>query len=107
MRTIYQEELRNLTYEQVKAVTAGGEVLTAVFEKPAGSRILRFLDNESRYIASDRSFASRLRYLIAGIASRPDPSFVALWNRAIIDGYRVEEVHEEENLVTVRFSCPV
>jgi hypothetical protein len=104
MREITWHALDEMSYEQVKALTTGGEEFFVLLPIIEGSRTQRFLEIEANYLSGSRSIRERLRYFWGVLRSKPPIQFLSLWNRALMDGFRVVNVGMREADVAFYFA---
>lgn len=94
MRAYRYDNLLEVSHSGIAEITANPDTFKIIAEGKAGRRICLFLENERLFAVSDKSLVSRLKYVAAGLRGMLIPNFMPLWNRALMDGFRVERIEQ-------------
>lgn len=91
MKSYRYEELTKLSSQELSDL-AKLNGFAIIAKADVEERIVRFLENESRYRNSSRRLRDRLHYLLGGRHGFAVIPFVTLWNSAKINGLDVAQV---------------
>lgn len=106
MRVYMYKDLLEVSHSGIAEITANPEAFKVVAEEKPGLRICLFLENEQSFAASDKSFVHRLKYVAGGLRGMLIPNFMPLWNRAVMDGFRVEKIERSGGVYEFVFTRP-
>ena len=92
VRRLNYQDLLNCSHSQIVEITSSGLDFVIFTPSKVGHRIQRFLAAQSNFNERRKSLSARVDYVFGSLPGLLVPGFMPIWNRAVMDGYRVVSI---------------
>lgn len=103
MKLVPYAHLLSLRSADINELIRLSDGFAIVVNRKLKNKIVKFLENEKRFLGGKKNLVTRLAYIWGARGSFSIIPFVSIWNRAMIEGITIQSIDEVNSEYHLRF----